>query len=374
MSQDSGGEKVLPASPQKKQRAREEGNIARSADLNAGLSLTAALLALVFFGRFMFVLMMESGEYFLGNLEVLTTDEVTLQQIMIQSMYFTLLASAPIFGIMMLTGAASNVAQVGFLITSKTLQPKLDRINPLTGIKRLFSLRSFVELVKSIAKLCFVAAVVLWYLRGEVDRMLLLMHADTLTMLPVVAEIVVAVWWRVAVVVLAIGIADYAYQKWQFEQDLRMTLQEARQEMKELEGDPHIKRRVRQLQRQIAAQRMMAAVPEADVVITNPTHYAVALRYDPANMQAPVVVAKGMRLVAQRIREIAVENRVPIVQKPPLAREMYRLVPLNAPVPEALFVAVAEVLSYVYRIDRRQAKRREREQQFRTPRAQAVAG
>jgi flagellar biosynthetic protein FlhB len=243
---------------------------------------------------------------------------------------------------MVFAGAGVTVGQIGFLFTTKPLAPKLDRINPISGFGRIFSMRSLVELFKSLAKLTFISYVVLAYLRNEVDTIILLMHQDPLDALGPISALVIGVWWRIAMVMLVLGMIDYAYQWWQHEQDLRMTTQEARQEAKELEGDPHIKRRVRQLQRQIASQRMMAAVPEADVVITNPTHYAVALRYDAENMNAPIVVAKGMRLVAQRIREIAVENRVPIVQKPPLARELHRLVEVNNPVPEGLFVAVAE--------------------------------
>ena len=372
MSQDVGGDKTLPASPQKKQRAREDGNVVRSQDLSSALALFAALLGLVVFGRYMFMQVLQSGEYFLGEAATLTVDFETVQQLAVRGLYFTALATAPILLVMVLAGAGVTVGQIGFLFTTKPLTPKMDRINPISGFGRIFSLRSLVELFKSLAKLTFISYVVLAYLRNEVDTMILLMHQDPLDALGPICTLVIGVWWRIAMVMLVLGMIDYGYQWWQHEQDLRMTTQEARQEAKELEGDPHIKRRVRQLQRQIASQRMMAAVPEADVVITNPTHYAVALRYDAENMNAPIVVAKGMRLVAQRIREIAVENRVPIVQKPPLARELHRLVEVNNPVPEGLFVAVAEVLSFVYRIDQRAAKRRERERLMPRPAARAA--
>lgn len=360
MSQDVGGEKILPASPQKKQRARQEGNIPRSQDLSSALLLSAALLALVISGRFVLQQMITAGEFFLGDLPALTMEEVSLQQVAVYALWYIALGSAPVIVILFVASFVVSAGQVGFMVTGKPLTPQLNRINPINGFQRLFSLRAFVELAKSIAKLTLIAWVVLRFLQGEVDTMLLMMHLEPLDMLPVVAGICFGVWWRVALVMLIIGIADYGYQRWQYEQDLRMTAQEAKQEMKEMEGDPHIKRRVRQLQRQMATQRMMKAVPEADVVIINPTHYAIALRYDADSMQAPVVVAKGMRLVAQRIRELAQEHRVPIVQKPALAREIYRVAELNQPVPEKLFVAVAEVLAYVYRIDQRAAKRKER--------------
>ncbi len=178
------------------------------------------------------------------------------------------------------------------------------------------------------------------------------------------AGLIVAVWWRVVLAMLAIGLADYGFQYWQRERDLRMTHQEMKEEMREMEGDPKIKRRVRQLQRQMAMQRMMAEVPTADVVVTNPTHYAVALRYDLEGMGAPQVIAKGMRLLAARIREIAVAHDVPIVQKPELARLLYKSVEVGDQIPEDMFRAVAEVLSYVYQIDRRAEKRRARERFF----------
>ena len=175
------------------------------------------------------------------------------------------------------------------------------------------------------------------------------------------SQLVAAVWWRIALAMLVLGVLDYGFQYWQHGQDLRMTHREAREETKEMEGDPHVKRRIRQLQRQIAAQRMMAEVPEADVIITNPTHYAVALRYDLEHMQTPVVTAKGARLIAQRIRELAIGHDVPIVQKPELARTICRTVEVGDPIPEGLYHAVAEVLSFVYQIDRREAKIRRAE-------------
>ncbi|MBI1319896.1 MAG: flagellar biosynthesis protein FlhB [Candidatus Hydrogenedens sp.] len=360
MAQESGGEKTLPASQQKLDRAREEGNIARSQDLSSAAALAAALLALLMLGKDIFRTLIDAGEYFFGQADILTVQFQSIQQLQSQALYYVALGAMPFMIAMVAAGIAMNLLQVGFMATSKPLTPKFDRIDPIKGLQRLFSLRSLVELIKSLAKLILIGTVVWMYLRDQLPTLISLMHLDPLSLLPPVGVLVVGVWWRVVVVMLLIGLSDYAYQRWQHGQDLRMTQQEARQEAKELEGDPHIKRRVRQLQRQMATQRMMKDVPEADVVITNPTHYAIALRYDPENMQAPTVVAKGMRLVAQRIREIAEENNVPIVQKPPLARELFRTVDIGGVVPEALFTVVAEVLSYVYRIDRRTAKQQER--------------
>ena len=191
-------------------------------------------------------------------------------------------------------------------------------------------------------------------------------------MVGAMASLTGLVWLRVVLAMLVLGILDYGYQRWQYLQELRMTVQEAREETKEIEGDPRIRQRIRQIQRQMAMQRMMRAVPEADVVVTNPTHFAVALRYDAREMEVPVVTAKGARLLAERIRALAGEHRVPIVQKPDLARMLYRTIEVGQPVPENLFVAVAEVLAFVFEIDRRAEKIRERSgvlNQFRQQRA-----
>ena len=369
MAQESGGEKSLPASEQKKSRAREEGNVAKSQDLTSAASLAVALLAMFLLGGTIFKLLIEAGEYFFGQADTLTTKDQTIQILAAQSLYYVGLATVPFMLVMALTGIIINVAQVGPLASSKALQPKLDRISPIKGLQRLFSLRSLVELAKSLSKLFLIGGVVWLYLQQQVPQLVALMGLDPLTLLTPVSWLVMGVWWRVVLVMLIIGIVDFAYQRWQHEQDLKMTQEEAKKEAKEMEGDPHIKRRVRQLQRQMATQRMMADVPEADVVVTNPTHYAIALRYDPENMNAPTVVAKGMRLVAQRIRELAEESDVPIVQKPALARELYRTVEVGDAVPESLFTVVAEVLSFVYRIDRRAAKRRERAAMMQAPAA-----
>ncbi len=360
MPEDSGGEKSLPASGQKLQKARDDGNIARSQDLSAGGALMVGLLALYLLGPSMMHDILETGRYFLGNAHLLVPSRMPVAALATESLYAFARIALPIALVMLAAGMAFGFLQVGFLLTSKPLQPKLSRLNPITGFQKFVSLRSLVELVKSLAKLAVIGIIVYYALYNRLPDILTLMALNPWGMLLGTMELTFAVWWRVALAMIAIGLLDYGYQFWQRQQDLRMTVQEARQESKELEGDPQIKRRVRQLQRQIAMQRMMAEVPTAEVVITNPTHYAIALRYDMDVMKAPVVVAKGARLMAQRIREVAVEHDVPIVQRPELARTLYRSLELNQPIPEHLFRAVAEVLSYVFQIDRREEKKRER--------------
>lgn len=364
MSQDSGGEKTHPASGQKLQRVREEGNVPKSQDFASAAALSAALAAMYFFGKTTVEILIEVNRYYLGNADVLTFEYVPPQTLLFRTMYHMALCVVPFMIVMVVTGVVVNFLQVGALLTGKPLQPKLSRINPISGAQKFVSLRTLVELGKSIAKLVVVTAIVWVYLQSRFQEMLHLMQLDPLTLLFPVAEMVFGVWWRVVMAMIVIGVVDFAYQRWQHAQDQRMTQQEVKQESKELEGDPQIKRRVRQLQRQMVAQRMMGEVPEADVVITNPTHYAVALKYNAGNMTSPVVVAKGQRLIAQRIRELAVQHDVPIVQRPDLARTLHRTVEVGESIPESLFRTVAEVLSFVYRIDQRASKRKERASSF----------
>jgi flagellar biosynthetic protein FlhB len=373
MAEDTGGEKTLPASGQKLQKARQDGNLAKSQDLNAGLALMVALLAMLILGEGILAMLLDAGRYYFSNLHQLAQDPSTLQSIAIGALYFVGASTLPFMVTMVIFGLSFNILQVGFMYTTKPMQPKLNRIDPIAGTKRYFSLRTFIELLKSLLKLGVAGTIVWLTMRTRTNELLSLMGMTPWGLLPAIAGLVITIWWRIALVMILIGIVDYGYQRWQHAQDMKMTQNEAKQESKELEGDPQVKRRVRQIQRQLATQRMMTDVPEADVVITNPTHYAIAIRYAHEEMTTPVVVAKGMRLVAQQIRELAIENDVPIVQRPELARALYKGVEIGQPISEELFRAVAEVLSFVYSIDRRTAKVRERKGVVTPPGMTAVA-
>lgn len=361
MSQESGAEKSVPASARKKERAREDGNVPKSQDMNAVVSLAAGLLTLLIFGAYMMRSMIMMGQYYLGNAHDLAAPETPFSVVMYQGIMVLGIIVGPFALAMVVAALVANYLQVGVLFSAKAIQPKFSRINPITGFQRFVSIRSLVELLKSLAKLSVVLTVIWLFLQDQLEEMISLMALSPWQLAPEVGWMVVGIWWRVVAAMLLIGVVDVFFQRWQHERDLRMTVQEARQEAKEMEGDPQIKRRVRQLQRQMAMQRMMQDVPTADVIITNPTHYAVALRYDAREMAAPTVVAKGMRLVADRIRETADEHKVPIVQRPELARTLHRTLDIGEAVPESLFRAVAEVLSFVYQIDQRLEKMQERQ-------------
>lgn len=360
MAEEPRGEKTLPASGAKRQRAREQGNIAKSQDLSAAIALFGALFALMMLGPTTMEWLREAMRHFIGDAAVLIPNENTTFSLLLDVAFWLGVSAGPFMAIMLALGMVGNFLQVGFIFTTQPLSPDLNRINPITGFGKFFSLRALIELVKSLLKLTIVGWVVWIFLRDKQQDFLALMGIFPGALPAGVGSIIYGVWWRIALAMLVLGIADFGYQFWQHERDLMMTAEEAKQESKEMEGDPQIKRRIRQLQRQMSTQRMMKEVPKADVIITNPTTYAVALRYDMNSMVAPTVVAKGMRLVAERIRNVAIENGVPIVQRPELARTLYRTLEPGEAISEDLFRAVAEVLAFVYRVDRRQEKVDER--------------
>ncbi len=360
MADQPAGEKILPPSQRKLQLARERGNVAKSGDLTSGVLLLTAGVTLSIVGPASFQRMLMVTQYYFGEFDSLPANRDYLQPLAAQAFLLMVPIVIPLMLVLMGMGILLNVSQFGFVFSGQALQPKAERISPIKGFQRLFSLRSFVELIKSLVKFAAISALVYWTVRDRIPEILSLMHSSAWGSAIGTWMLVWAVWWRVGLAMVFIGILDFGFQRWQYLQDQRMTRQEAQEELRQLEGDPRIRQRVRQIQRQMAMRRMMAEVPAADVVVTNPTTYAVALRYDAARMDAPRVVAKGMRLVAERIRDAAVEHRVPIIERPELARALYRDVDIDQRIPDALFRAVAEVLAYVYAIDRRAEKIAER--------------
>ena len=294
-----------------------------------------------------------SIDLFRASFNNLLQPDLTPALVVQATMAFSLFSATvlgPVFGVMVLSGVISNVAQVGFLITMKPLMPDINRINPLQGFQRLFSPRSFIELAKSIAKLLIVGFVV-W--RSISDRLIELLVLPQMQLIPATGVALsmifdMATWAAAALFVLAA--ADYGYQRFSFERQIRMSREEIREEMKQTEGNPVIRQRVRQLQRQTAQRRMMQAVPQADVVITNPTHIAVAIKYEGGSMRAPRVLAKGEGFIAEQIKRIARENDVPTMENKPLARALYKACEVGHEIPGDMYAAVAELLAFVYRL------------------------
>lgn len=264
-------------------------------------------------------------------------------------------ACVPVLGVILLAAILTPLALGGWNFSSEALMPNFGRLNPLEGIKRMFTARSLVELGKALAKFATVAVVAVLVLWKDAPALLALGREPTALAIGHAIELSGKGLLAISAGLLLIAAVDVPYQLWQYAQQLKMSREEIRQELKESEGSPEVKGRIRQLQQEIARRRMMQDVPKADVVVTNPTHFAVALRYDDKRMRAPIVVAKGTDLVAARIREIAAEHQVPIFEAPPLARVLYRNVDIGGEIPSSLYVAVAQVLSYVFQL--RVAKR-----------------
>ncbi|HPT97582.1 MAG TPA: flagellar biosynthesis protein FlhB [Armatimonadota bacterium] len=343
------GERTEAATPKHRQEARKRGQVARSHDLTAGIALTTGFAVLIASQGF-FRQTLESA-FRLAYADLHRPDKVfnSIFLWMAPIVRQGAVALAPICAATALAALATQLAQVGFLVSSQAVRFDLNRINPLEGIKRLVTMRTAVELLKGIVKCLILGGIIAhWTYRQRLAFM-------ELAGLPVsvgvaaFADLCRGLATRVCVALLAIGAIDYFYQRFEYNRSLRMTKQQVKEEYREQEGDPQLKARVRQIQREMARRRMVQDVAAADVVITNPTHLAVALRYDPEKHAAPVVVAKGRLLLAEKIRTIARRHHVPIVRNPPLARALYRMVKVGHTIPETLFRAVAEVLAFIYR-------------------------
>lgn len=350
MAKETFGEPTERATPKRREEARREGKVARSSELTSALVLLTGVGALSVLGGRILQKLAELTQSGLSTLvhPTLSTAGVYLQfQNLSVQMLFILL---PFLLALIVVGLASNVLQVGFMFTGRTLMPRWSVLNPAEGFQRLFSLRSLTELVKAVAKIAVIGTVAYLTVSADLRDVVPMEGAGAGFLLQQVSASTVRLGLRVSGALLVLAVLDYGYQRWEYERSMRMSHQEIEEEMKQTEGDPRVKARIRILQRMISRRRMMTDVAKADVVITNPTHVAVALQYDRAKMAAPVIVAKGMRKLAMRIKDIARENRVPIVEDPPLARLLYKEGTIGQSIPVSLYRAVAQVLAHVWRL------------------------
>ena len=303
-------------------------------------------------------------EYIYGNIaeytvyiythlsDITSTEDIT--ELFIGIMILLAKTVLPIMFAILIVGLAINCFQVGLMFSTEKLEPKLENLNPINGFGRIFSKRAIVELFKSLFKIVVIGYFLYLYLKDQIPLLPQFIFFDLPHSLATAADIIFTMAFQVVGVIMIMAVADYAYQRWQTTQDLKMSKQEVKDEMKQMEGDPQIKGKIKQKQRQMAMQRMMQEVPKADVIITNPTHLAIALSYK-KGMIAPVVLAKGQDLIAERIKQIAREHHILIVENKPVARALYEAVEVGAMVPAELYQAVAEILAYVYRIKHRRA-------------------
>ncbi|MBN3837092.1 flagellar biosynthesis protein FlhB [Burkholderia sp. Ac-20344] len=352
MADESDLDKTEAATPRRREKAREEGQVARSREL-----ASFALLAAGFYGAWL--LAGPSGGHLQAMLRgAFTFDRATAfdtNRMLSAAGSASLEGFAALLPILALTGVAALLAPMalgGWLISQKTFELKFDRLNPISGLGRIFSIQGPIQLGMSLAKTLVVGGIGGIAIWRSKDELLALATQPLGVALPDALHLVAVCCGTTVAGMLVVAALDVPYQIWQYNKKLRMTKEEVKREHRENEGDPHVKGRIRQQQRAIARRRMMAAVPKADVVVTNPTHFAVALQYTDGEMRAPKVVAKGVNLVAARIRELAAEHNVPLLEAPPLARALYHNVELEREIPGSLYSAVAEVLAWVYQLKR----------------------
>ncbi len=353
MAEQGFQEKTEQATPRRREKAREEGKVAKSPEVNSAVMLSFGFLSLFMLGpgigRKIQVLMTDVMSH---APELAASDPTFVSHF--SSTTFTFFGiMAPLFIAMTVVALAGNIAQIGFKITPKSLKPKFEKLDVLKGLKRLFSMTSVVNLVKDTVKLIIVGTVAYKAIEGEFETFFLLPSMTVTDLAIAMGRVAVILGLKVGAVMIIIALLDYLYKKYEFDKSIKMSKQEIKDENKDTEGNPQIKSHIRQLQRQRAQQRMMAAVPTADVVVTNPTHLAVALKYVGGQMDAPLVVAKGERLIAQKIKELARANDIPIIEDKPLARSLFKMCDIGDAVPANLYRAVAELLAYVYRLKRK---------------------
>lgn len=357
MAAGDAGEKTEAATPRKRGELRRQGQVAKSQDFSSMVVFMGTILVLHALGSTSAARLRDYLKTSLSEAHALPLTSHMLYTKSWQSMGLVAATIGPWVLTAMALGVLVNMVQTGFLVAPQALKPNFNRLNPLTGITRFFSARGLVETVKAVSKLAIISWIAWSTISGGYHDMLATIRMDLPAIVGAVGDMLFRLSTRIIGFLLVLAAADFGYQRYSFEKSIRMTKQEVKMESKQQEGDPLIKSRIRARQRQMAKRRMMSEVPLADVIITNPTHFAVALKYDPSHMGAPQLVAKGADLLAQKIRELAVEHDVPIIENPPLARNLYKNVDIGREIPPELFPAVAEVLAYVYAIN---AKRRNR--------------
>lgn len=350
MAEESDSERTEAPSPQRLEKAREEGQVPQSRELATFVVLMTSGAALW---------MMASGlgrtlsQIVRGGLQfdpAIARDSSYVMTQLSDQFLAAALALAPFLALVVIAALASPLLLRGWLFSTKAFMPNFNRLNPLSGIKRMFSTQGLVELVKSLAKVGLLGVVAVWLIWSNLDAIFSLSMEEPSDAIQHMGNLIGKVFLLASGAMIFVVVLDLPFQLWSYFNKLKMTKEQLRQEAKESEGDPHVKARIRAQQREVARRRMMSEVPTADVVVTNPTHFAVALKYSEGKMRAPRVVAKGADAVAAKIRELAAENKVPLLEAPPLARALFRHTELGDEIPATLYAAVAEVLAYVFQL------------------------
>lgn len=343
-------EKTEEATPKKKSEARKKGQIARSKDVGLAITMVTCTLVILLLSGMIVGNLKDTMVYFLQSGMLQDINEMSIKSIVLTVLMKAGLCILPVVVPIMIAGIVASLMQTGFLLTGEPLKPKFSKLNPISGFKNMFSKKSFVDLLKNLAVVTVIGFIVFLYVRDNYDKILQISNTYLPSLGGQVQDLVVGIFFQVSVVLVIIAAADYFVQFKFHQKDLRMTKQEIKEEYKQMEGDPQIKSKIKQKQREMATRRMMASVADATVVITNPTHLSIALKYEEGNNEAPKVVAKGADLVALKIKEVAKENDVPIMENKPLARMIYEQVDIDREVPQEMYQAVAEILAMVYKL------------------------
>ena len=354
-AQDTSQERTEQATPKRLQEAREKGQIARSLDLNTTVVLLAAAGGLMMLGGRMMAGLLDAMRHNFNIRRDAIFDSDAMIKSLEDSTSSVLIALAPFFVLMVIAALLAPMALGGWSMSTKSLGFKWEKLNPLSGLKRIFGPHGLMELLKALSKFAVLGGVAILLLWNMMSSFMGLGSASLPDALGHVAYLIGSCFLTLSAVMVLFAAVDVPFQLWNHARQLKMTHQEIKEEYKETDGNPEVKSRIRSQQREMAQRRMMAEVPNADVIITNPTHYAVALRYNPDKMRAPVVIAKGKDLIAMQIRSIGVTHRVPLLSSPPLARALHYSTELNHAIPAGLYLAVAQVLAYVYQLKKRQS-------------------
>jgi flagellar biosynthetic protein FlhB len=352
MADDSNGDKTEAPTPKRRQEAREQGNIARSPDLTASVLLVGGILMLRWYGIGLFNALKTIVGDMLGDHSLPAVNPAGLDQAVLHAVYLIGMALAPMLAGMMVIAIAVNVAQTGLNFNPAKLTPNFAALNPVRGFSRLFSGGQGLEkLGMSLLKLSLVGLMAYSAVHGRITQIVLAQELGFVQIFALAADVLFNIAIRIGVLLFVLALMDFSWQRYHLEQELKMTKQEVKDEMKSMEGDPKMKARRRQIAMARMREQLKKDVPTADVVVTNPTEFAVALRYDPDSMNAPKVVAKGQGYIAARIRQIAIEHGIPILERKPLARALYKMCRVGQEVPEEYFSAIAEILAYVYELN-----------------------
>ena len=351
-------ERTEQASPNKRRDERKKGNVAKSREATNAITFCGVVLGIMLFSDFI-VNSIKNFIVTLLDVNLISNMNIsTIEYLSMKSATSFLTIYLPIGLIILVLGVIGNVAQSGFLFTTEPLKPKLSKLNPINGLKNMFSMKALGTLIKSVAIVCVLGYIGTSYVISNIYSIMNTGAIHIPYLLPTIIELIQSLFLKILIAVIVIGVIDYAYQKYTHNKQLKMTKQEVKEEYKQMEGDPQVKGKIKQKQKQMATSRMMQAVPSATVILTNPTHISIALRYEEGKDSAPVVVAKGADHVAFKIREIAKEHDIPIIENKPLTRALFKQVELEEEIPVDFYQIVSEILVAVYRMKNRKAYKR----------------